>query len=279
MRFVPFVAVTFLVLAVATPSPLRAQDGGVTSNTPTVTIGVLGSVNPCPAPCRETNARRDAVLTLSATATDPNGDTLTLLWELETRPAGSMAQITGATVDTASFTADAEGIFDVGILVTDPAGNTARGEVRVVVANAPFTPALVMRVDGRTVICDPRCPSDAILIGSELEGDATGTTHDPGHGQLRFTWSLVAPPGSTADLSEPDNGKVVLRPDVDGAYEIRVTLADDQDIADQFVSFVIPNALAWKPLDGFNCQAAASPPAFAFWAVALLALRRRKTRR
>ena len=80
MRFVPFVAVTFLVLAVATPSPLRAQDGGVTSNTPTVTIGVLGSVTPCPAPCRETNARRDAVLTLSANATDPNGDTLTLLW-------------------------------------------------------------------------------------------------------------------------------------------------------------------------------------------------------
>jgi hypothetical protein len=44
-------------------------------------------------------------------STDPEGDTLTYAWTIDTAPAGSSATLTGATTVSAGFTPDVAGDY------------------------------------------------------------------------------------------------------------------------------------------------------------------------
>jgi hypothetical protein len=49
--------------------------------------------------------------TLGSGSTDPEGDTLTYAWTIDTAPAGSSATLTGATTVSAGFTPDVAGDY------------------------------------------------------------------------------------------------------------------------------------------------------------------------
>jgi hypothetical protein len=131
------------------------------------------------------------------------------------------------------------------------------------------------------VVCQPQCSREAVQIGSEVSADARGSLHDVNHGSLRFAWDLTTPPGSTITLKEQEPGRVTFRPDVDGTYQITVTVADDRDSQAQAASFVIPNVLHWKPLQesDFTCTSSRDVGTRAPWGAAALLLALRALRR
>ena len=58
-------------------------------------------------------------ISVTATATDADGDSLTYAWTIESKPEGSVAAISGADTLTASFTPDKPGDYGVKLTVSD----------------------------------------------------------------------------------------------------------------------------------------------------------------
>jgi len=235
-----------------TPDAAISDDAGE-NTAPVARIAVTGSRGVCEAPCAELETDVNANVALSAAASsDPEGGSLSYIWELVSRPADSVAELMGEGAAEALFTPDREGIFDLALLVIDDGGNVTRSQVRVNAAIIPFQLLMKVLVDGTEVTCTPICTVDAVRIASDVEIDASGSTHDPTHGELKFSWVLTVPPGSSATLRVIPNTsdqRVNLQPDVDGPYEIRVRMEDSRRDETRSVGFNIPHALWWKPFE------------------------------
>ncbi|HKA30026.1 MAG TPA: hypothetical protein VKH82_11650, partial [Candidatus Binatia bacterium] len=63
--------------------------------------------------------------TITLTASDPNGDTLTATWSIVTKPAGSTTASLTATGFTAHFTPDVAGDYTLKVMVADGVGGSA----------------------------------------------------------------------------------------------------------------------------------------------------------
>jgi hypothetical protein len=72
--------------------------------------------------------------TLTATASDPEGGSLTYLWTFVSLPAGSTATLSNDTTLSVSFTPDHAGLYPLQLAVTDERGGTTTGTVSVFVA-------------------------------------------------------------------------------------------------------------------------------------------------
>ncbi|SMG35594.1 REJ domain-containing protein [Marivirga sericea] len=67
----------------------------------------------------------------------------------------------------------------------------------------------------------------SIALGEAATLDGSGST-DPENAELSYAWAIVnAPAGSSADVDEPTNTQTTFTPDVDGEYEISLTVIDD----------------------------------------------------
>jgi hypothetical protein len=64
-------------------------------------------------------------VTFRGTASDPDPQPLAFHWVLVSRPAGSAASITSASVDNAVFTPDAQGTYEIGLRADDGLDNSA----------------------------------------------------------------------------------------------------------------------------------------------------------
>ncbi len=171
------------------------------------------------APVAMAEAAKDvasgAVVTLDgSTSTDANGDTLSYIWTLTTRPAGSAATLTGADTARPSFTADVDGAYEITLIVNDGKVNSTATVVTVTASvpnGVPLANAgLVQNVPtGVQVILDGSASSDA-------DGEA-----------LSFTWTLTSTPtGSTAALIRADTARPTFTADVAGTYVAKLTVSD-----------------------------------------------------
>jgi hypothetical protein len=79
----------------------------------------------------------DDVVTLDGSGSfDANGDPLTYAWTLTSKPAESVAALTGATTVSPTFTADLAGNYVVSLVVNDGTANSAPDTVTIT-ATAP----------------------------------------------------------------------------------------------------------------------------------------------
>ncbi|MEW5852442.1 MAG: hypothetical protein AB2A00_26885 [Myxococcota bacterium] len=286
----------------ATPADASAPDAATTpdASVPDATVAPDANIPPanqppraiivatageatCGPACAELTAEVRTELTLSASSSsDPEGGALTYLWEVVTRPTGSTAEMTDPTSAQTGFTPEVAGLYQVGLSVQDPQGQSARATLTLDVQSIPFKLDFRIIGDGRQLNCDPRCPNGTILIGSDVVADATGSSHDPAHGELIFEWNLVVPSGSRSFLEKDNNspGLVRVRPDVDGAYEIRLKLSDARDQAETFASWRILHPLAWKPITcGMDGVRSGPPAALLTWVLVWALARRRRAPR
>jgi MYXO-CTERM domain-containing protein len=197
------------------------------------------------------------ILLSAAASSDPEGGTLTYLWEVAQRPTSSAAEINDPTLLEATLTPDVAGAYQVGLSVADPSGNVGRATL-VLDAQVPgFNLVLAVQVEGKEVECRPTCPAGTVLIGSKVVGDATQSRHEESHGELRFSWVMERPSGSRATITrvEDNPAKVEVMPDVDGVYELRVTMKDDVDTAEAFFSFRIETPANYN----LNCSSSRAP--------------------
>jgi hypothetical protein len=96
------------------------------NSTPVANAGVNQTV---------TRSGTPSVVTVTLTgagSTDANGDTLTYLWALTTRPTGSTASLSSTTVVSPTFVADVAGIYVASLIVND-------GKVSSTVATVAIT--------------------------------------------------------------------------------------------------------------------------------------------
>ena len=219
-----------------------------------VRIGAQGSEGACPAPCRALETDVQFGVVLAATVTGPGAHDATVLWELLTRPVGATADIQSATSAQALLEPDLQGIWELRVTARAANGAQTYAQLQLRVGAISFATAVVVTVDSEVRRCEPECDRGSILIGEQVIVDASGSSNDPFHGELRFSWSLMAPAGATATLTEESTGRVSLRPDVDGTWEIKVRVEDEVDGEDRTVSFVIPSAAYWQP-PLVNCAA------------------------
>lgn len=208
-----------------------------------------GSGDVCLAPCRALESATQEPITLTAVV---QGSSLeqgaTVLWDLRSRPQGAQAEIQSPTLETAALSPDQEGQYEVVLTATNTlTGERSTAQLTLEVLRVAFVTSVVVTVDGRTEKCDPECPRGNILIGEKVTVDASGTLHDPFHGTLVFQWAMDRPPGAASQLVDEGGGKVSFRPDVDGAWQVRVNISDDVDQEERFISFVIPTAAHWDP--------------------------------
>lgn len=144
---------------------------------------------------------------------DPNGDTLTYAWVLDTRPLGSLAALTGAGTATPSFTPDVDGRYGATLTVTNSAGLRAVQSLSVYVGS--FPPVVIL--DATSLLA---------LQGQTVTASAAAS-YSQGGGTLRYSWSLdTRPAGSAATLAVTNTAQLNFTPDVAGTYYASLTVTD-----------------------------------------------------
>ena len=100
---------------------LMVNDGKVDSTllATTVTASILNAAPVANAGNNQTVARTATVTLSGASSTDANSDILTYRWTLTTRPTGSAAALSSATVVSPTFVADLAGVYVATLVVND----------------------------------------------------------------------------------------------------------------------------------------------------------------
>jgi hypothetical protein len=97
------------------------NDGKVDSTllATTVTASILNAAPVANAGNNQTVVRTATVTLSGASSTDANSDILTYRWTLTTRPTGSAAALSLATVVSPTFVADLAGVYVATLVVND----------------------------------------------------------------------------------------------------------------------------------------------------------------
>ena len=145
---------------------------------------------------------------------DPDGDSLTFLWEIVSKPTGSIASLDNPTSETPSFTADLPGEYILHLVVNDGELDSQVDEVKITTTNQP-------------PIADAG-PDQTAFVGDTVSLDGTGST-DPEGSSLNFSWEIVSKPvDSLAELSSTSVASPTLVLDYAGTYTLRLVVNDGQ---------------------------------------------------
>ena len=191
---------------------LVVNDGAMNSAPDTVNINTLNSAPVSKAGSDQSTLVNDTVQLDGSNSSDVDGDSLTFRWSIVSRPAGSSAMLSNATVVKPTFVVDVAGSYMVQLIVNDGTVNSAPDTVTISTENsAPVSNAGA---------------DQTVLVNDSLQLDGSGSSDVDGDG-LTFRWSFVSKPaGSNATLS----GTTVVKPrfdvDVAGIYTLQLIVND-----------------------------------------------------
>jgi len=145
---------------------------------------------------------------------DPDGDTITYSWVFVSTPSGSTAALSGVDTATPTFVADVEGTYEVELTVSDAElSSTDRVVVTAAANRAPVANA---------------GSDQSVKTGSPVQLDGSSSS-DPDGDPITYSWAFVSRPAdSTATLSGADTATPTFVADVDGTYEVELTVSDGE---------------------------------------------------
>jgi len=195
---------------------LTVNDGQASSAPATVPVAVaVANVAPVANAGPAQLILAGTVVTLDGTASsDANGDRITYLWTLVSKPAGSAAALSLANSPMPTFTADLSGTYVATLVVNDGKLDSAPMNVTVTASMVNMAPvanagAAQSVTTGTVVTLDGSASSDA-------NGDA-----------LSYQWTMTnKPTGSTAVLSSPSSIRPTFTADVLGTYVATLVVSD-----------------------------------------------------
>ena len=242
--FTPEVAGNYVV-------SLIVNDGTTNSSADVVSI-TASAVNAAPVanPGVAQSVTSGTLVTLNGSASsDANGDALTYAWMLTTKPAGSVASLTGSSSAVSTFTADLAGTYVASLMVNDGAVNSPPKTVTVT-ATAPSvtqtnsapvanvgTRSVIQVVAGRTFNLDgtvvPSVVSYMTINGQQVPVVRTyvhlsgSTSSDADGDPLTYSWSVSASHvGSSASFSSTTTAQTILTIGGLDSYEVSLVVND-----------------------------------------------------
>jgi hypothetical protein len=197
-----------------------------------------------------------APLALDGTASyDPDGDEILFIWSVDSAPEASEigANPFSANEDRnagiVTVHLDVEGIYIFALIVEDTVGAQSDTDYVVYEANSALEPPVA-----------DAGPNITGLEGSEACLDGSNS-HDPGGGELSFTWELVSlPEGSaltTADLTGAGE-TTCFEPDAPGTYAIALVVTNGLTESEPDFAFVAAGSTNQGPTAVANATSAAS---------------------
>ncbi len=208
------VMTSFVVDAAGAYVVALTVSNGVATDIASVTISTVNSP-PVANPGPNQTVGLNSVVTLNGSASsDVDGDTLSYLWNLVTRAAGSSAELSNARTPVATFVADKPGTYVAQLVVNDGKVDSAPATVRVTTTNTQP----VGNAGG----------NQTVSVGGLVQLNGSGSTDVDGD-QLTFKWSFNAiPNGSVASLSSINAVNPTFTADLPGTYVAQLIVNDGQ---------------------------------------------------
>ena len=191
---------------------LVVNDGRDDSQTDTVVVTTLNT-RPVASAGPDQTAPVGATVTLDgAGSTDADGDALTYLWSVQSRPAGSNAQLANATAVSPTLTIDAPGSYAVQLVVNDGKVDSVADTVLISTVNSPPVANAG--------------PDQSALVGDTVTVSGAASTDVDGN-PLTFAWTFIArPAGSTTAISDLSAVAPSFVVDRTGTYRLGLVVND-----------------------------------------------------
>lgn len=213
---------------------LAVSDGTNDEVTDTVAI-TIGNTPPTAYAGTDRTTIVETAITLSATAGDTDGDSLTYSWAVVSVPGGSaitLADVSGSDTLTPSFTPDILGSYELELTVSD--GEDAATDSVVVTAVD----------DTSNVAPDAGAGSDqsvSIYATVELTGEASDANDD----LLTTTWTFAGKPTGSGltdtDISNATELTASFVPDAPGLFELQLSVDDGELTSSDTVEINVTN--------------------------------------
>lgn len=173
----------------------------------------------------DVSASTSSELSLSgATSTDAEGDALTYLWTVTTRPATSKLALANATPATLAITPDVAGVYVMTLRVTDIKGAFSEKAVTITVRDN-VAPVTNVAVTAKYNAVTTTMGTQGLNVGSSVVLDAKGSTDADGDA-VTTTWTLLDKPARSQAALTVDGAISRFVADVEGSYQVRARGAD-----------------------------------------------------
>jgi hypothetical protein len=195
---------------------LIVSDGTVSSSASTVSITAsTANIAPVANAGSAQNVLTGSAVTLNgASSSDANGDALTYLWTITSKPTGSAATLSSASSVNPTFTADKAGNYVVNLSVNDGSLSSNSSNVTITAATANIAPVANAGA------------SQNVVVGTTTTLNGSGS-NDANGDAITYAWSFVSKPAnSTASLIAASTVNPTFAPDIAGSYVLRLIVND-----------------------------------------------------
>ncbi len=197
---------------------LIVNDGELDSTPATATVTVPGeseNASPTVNTTINTNATVGVQVSLTATAIDPEKDSLQYLWSITSAPVGSTALLANADQSVSTFIPDLEGHYTVQIVVSDGTNEVTRvSTIQAAQGNIAPTASIT--------------PLSVVALNSTVQLDGSNSI-DPNNNTLSYRWTLLSRPvGSQAFLNNANIVQPTFTADLGGDYQVQLIVNDGE---------------------------------------------------
>jgi gliding motility-associated-like protein len=165
-------------------------------------------------------------VSVTATASDPDGSIATILWEKKSGGAATLSNTNTLTLTASGLVA---GNYTFRITVTDNKGATAFSEVLVIVIQANQSPSANAGSDQSLTL-----PTNSIIL--------TGSGIDPDGSVVGYSW--IKSSGPTATLTNTNTATLTITNMLQGTYIFSLTVTDNNGATGNDVVIVTVNVAA-----------------------------------
>ncbi len=145
---------------------------------------------------------------------DPDGDTISYQWSIDSAPSGSNVKLSDARKDLAQLVPDKEGAWQLSLVVDDGAFESE-----------PDTISLAVGLDNGSPIAAAGA-DQTVAAGATVTLNGSGSS-DPDGDPMSYAWTLgTRPATSAAALSSTSAARPTFLADVAGTYEATLTVSD-----------------------------------------------------
>ncbi len=195
---------------------LVVSDGQLSSVPDSISVSAFSENTPPVA-----NAGPDQTVALSSkvqldasTSSDADGDEMSFIWRVVSKPNGSAATLSSTTSVTPDFNADLEGAYVIELIANDGAISSAPDALTITATKNNLPPVAHAGTDTTVAVGD-----SVVLSGAQ--------SYDSNDDPLTYRWSWVnKPAGSAIAFSSATTKSPTVTPDIEGAYTAQLIVND-----------------------------------------------------